>query len=264
MNISPARQTLRNSGMSFRSKPGQQTPPDSTPKDGLVMGSWAKKLAPAMTLAMMLSACAPHDGAPAPTPEPTAVEQPIPAPKAADPAPQVSIERPDVIQEFPVHGAGEMQYNFSSRDVEILSRNSVTADQLAPDAPHLTALGVDSYQGTKTYPEGADSFHMLTGGFKECTDMSSEGQCREVKDNFIGYKHLSCTYKDEATGEKVRVLQRSTVHMRTPEMDKYVCGGHRLEHDAEWNTYSPKQTDKMGNPLYLNPANIVEMTPIPQ
>lgn len=233
------------------------------PEDGLLSGRWAQRLAPAMTLAVALSACAPHDGAPVATPTPTPVEQPAPIRTAPEPEPEARvIERPVKLTQFPVHREGELTYNYTSAEVEAMTRTSVTADQLKPGEPRLTAQGVDAYQGTKTYPEGADTWHIYSSGFKECTDMDYFGNCQKVDDNFLFYKHVECTYRDEASGEKVRVLQRSPAHMRTKEMDKYVCGGHRLEHDPEWNTYTPKQTDFYGQTLYLNPAHIVEITPV--
>lgn len=47
-------------------------------------------------------------------------------------------------------------------------------------------------------------------------------------------------------------------------MQQKVCGGHVLtpENEGGFTTWTPRQTDKDGNTLYLNPAHIIEVRPL--
>jgi hypothetical protein len=171
------------------------------------------------------------------------------------PEPVVEIERPPQ-ENLPLRGQGANAYHLTTRELEAKVSGSLTADQLPPGSPRFTAAKFDPVQASKLYPEGQVA-HLMTGGIKECTDTDWAGECQKTRDNLILYKHISCKYRNEETGEKVRILQRSPFHMRTPEMEKSVCGGHRLVKD-EWG-YQPVQTDSQGQTLYLNPSYIVKV-----
>jgi hypothetical protein len=49
-----------------------------------------------------------------------------------------------------------------------------------------------------------------------------------------------------------------------PQMQRNVCGGHRLSYDPASMSYEPQQTDTRGNQLYLNPSNIISAVPLDQ
>lgn len=152
---------------------------------------------------------------------------------------------------------GGKVYHFPKGTMASVTAKHLTADSIGAGAPKLTAYGVDPNQGTKQYPEGQVSW-TLTEPFKECTAKSSEGTCLETRWESISYKNISCTYRNENTGELVRVLHRSTANSDTSRMDRSVCAGHRLVKDSN-GFYGPVQTDARGNKLYVNPLNIVEM-----
>lgn len=210
----------------------------------------------AAALALVLNGCGgPPPPAPAAAPvEPAAAELPV----TPEPEPRPALAPPRLMSGFALQGQSPHQYHLSSANLEVLTRTSLTADQLAPDAPHLTARGVDPSQASKTYPYGPN-ITVLSQSFVECTATDYLGNCRQTAENLIVAKTVECNYQDEKTGESVRVLQYAPFHMRTPQMDIGVCGGHRLVPD-EWGA-APAQTDAAGHTLYLNPAHIITILP---
>lgn len=152
---------------------------------------------------------------------------------------------------------GGERYHFPEGAMDYFGARHLTADQLPANAPRLTARRVDKNQTSKRYPDGG-KFHMLTEPFKECTQFAPDGTCAKAEWNSIRYVNLSCLYENEATGETVRVLHRSTMHNDTSSMDASVCAGHRLVKESKWSM-QPYQTDVSGKTLYVNPLHIVEM-----
>ena len=157
---------------------------------------------------------------------------------------------------------GGKVYHFPEGAMARVTAKHVTADSLGPGAPKLTAYGVDPRQFSKQYPEGQISWS-LTEPYKECTAQSADGTCLETRWESITYQNISCLYKNENTGETVRVLHRSTNSRETSNMDRGVCAGHRLVKDAN-GFYGPVQTNSRGEKLYVNPLNIVEMEVVSQ
>ena len=155
---------------------------------------------------------------------------------------------------------GGERYHFEAGVMDRVAARHLTADQLPEGAPRLTARGVDPNQSSKVYLE-AGKGHMLSEPFKECTQFASDGSCTEAKWDIVQYVNLSCVYKDESTGELMRVLHRSTSTNETKPMDRSVCAGHRLIKENKWS-YQPLQTDPAGNTLYLNPLHIIKMEPV--
>ncbi len=167
------------------------------------------------------------------------------------------------------------------------TKNSVTAAELKPDQPRFTAMGVDSSQMTKLYHGSSQPFAFVES--PEIAQKEDVQHCRkdvkatigpdgkEQKICVGGFKNatvkavnLSCVYKNENDGKLYRVLQSSKFFEApfhkggTPAMQQKVCGGHVLESKNEggFSTWSPKQVDKAGSQLYLNPEHIIKATPI--
>ncbi len=170
-----------------------------------------------------------------------------------DPLLEQKILTPDTTQG---NEAGE-RYHFAEGAMDYFAARHLTAEQLPANAPRLTARRVDKNQGSKKYPDGGQ-VHMLTEPFKECTEFAPDGTCSKAEWNMIQYVNLSCLYENEATGETVRVLHRSTMSNDTNQMDRKVCAGHRLVKESKWSI-QPHQTDRSGKTLYVNPLHIVEM-----
>lgn len=157
---------------------------------------------------------------------------------------------------------GGLLYHFPEGAMDNIAAKHVTGDFLGKGAPRLTARGVDPNQFSKKYPEGQVHWQ-LTEPYKECTSFSTDGNCLETRWSSISYQNISCLYKNEDTGEMVRVLHRSTNTSDTDSMNRGVCAGHRLVKDAN-GFYNPVQTDSGGNTLYVNPLNIVQMETVSQ
>ena len=177
---------------------------------------------------------------------------------AVDPLLGQKWQTPDQVQ----GKEGGQLYHFAKGAMAQVTAKHVTADSLSPDAPRLTARGVDPNQSSKQYPQGQVGWR-LTEPFKECTEFSSDGTCLSTRWESITYKNLSCLYKNETTGETVRVLHRSTDNTDTDQMNRSVCAGHRLVKDSN-GFWGPVQTDSRGNTLYVNPLNIVQMEVVSQ
>lgn len=152
---------------------------------------------------------------------------------------------------------GGKVYHYAKDSMDRATAKSVTADYLPPGAPRLTARGVDPNQTTKQYPDGQKGWS-LTEPYKECTANAPDGTCTETRWSGIQYTNLSCVYQDEATGEMVRVMHRSTSNKNTDAMNKSVCAGHRLVKDSN-DMWGPVQTNSAGETLYVNPMHIIEM-----
>lgn len=175
-----------------------------------------------------------------------------------DPLLEQKWQTPDQVQ----GKEGGKLYHYAKGAMAEATAKHVTADSLSPDAPRLTARGVDPNQSSKQYPQGQVGWR-LTEPFKECTEFSSDGTCLSTRWESITYKNLSCLYKNETTGETVRVVHRSTNSSDTDQMNRSVCAGHRLVKDSN-GFWGPVQTDSRGNTLYVNPLNIVQMEVVSQ
>lgn len=167
------------------------------------------------------------------------------------------------------------------------TKNSVTAAELKPDQPRFTALGVDSTQMSKLYHGTSAPFAFVDS--PELSQKDDIQHCRkdvkvtigpdgkEQKICVGGFRNatvkavnLSCLYRNEKDGQVYRVLQSSKFFEApfhkggTPNMQQKVCGGHVLEsaNEGGFSTWSPKQKDKAGNTLYLNPEHIIKATPV--
>lgn len=159
----------------------------------------------------------------------------------------------------------------STQEVEAASRNSVTAAELQPGQHRFTAAGVDPNQASKVYhkPDSAkkDTSYGTsvndTPIFLQClkTDAAT-GKCQQNRTNQISHVTLSCLYRDEADGQVYRVVHKSMQNFATKEMERMVCGGHRLERqNSDFPDYRPVQVDAQGNGLYLNPNNVIAILP---
>lgn len=234
----------------------------------LARAGWLKKMAGVLTLTLALGACTPPGTTEAvqqPLPQKPVAQQMVEKPaqptveiKAPAPEP-VHIEPMKVVKDLPLRGEGEHAYHFTSRDVDVLTKTTLTQAELGTSSQRYTPVGVDSGQTSKRYPEG-QVLHQMTELFQECTRMDYQGNCQETRANIIQYKHISCLYRDETTGQTVRILQRSPSHVGTSAMNRFVCGGHKLK-AGKWGP-EPVQTDYHGNPLYLNPFQIVDVQPV--
>lgn len=167
------------------------------------------------------------------------------------------------------------------------TQNTVTAEELKPGQPRFTAHGVDSQQMTKLYhgrsapyafvdsPEiyTKDDIQHCRKGSKTVTgpDGSSKDQCvGGFKTAQVKETTLSCVYKNEDDGKHYRVTHASKFFTApfhkagTPMMQQKVCGGHVLvsKNEGGFSTWSPRQTDQSGKPLYLNPEHILEVKPL--
>lgn len=159
----------------------------------------------------------------------------------------------------PVGGKGGVRYHYPAGAMGTAFNKSVTAEFLGPGSPRLTAARLDPNQSSKLYPEG-QAIHQLTEPFKECTKSNPDGSCAEAKWESVSYKNISCLYENEATGETVRVLHRSTHTSKTDAMNRGVCAGHILKKGpGKWPQWDPVQHDAQGRKLYVNPAVIVQM-----
>ena len=105
----------------------------------------------------------------------------------------------------------------------------------------------------------------LGTSFRYCVAMNaSNSTCSASLSNQISYKLLSCQYKN-AEGKIDTVLHRSYEHQYTHNMQRGVCGGHRLESSMVdgFSQWGPVQVSADGVPLYLNPGNIIATLPAP-
>lgn len=178
--------------------------------------------------------------------------------KPTDPLLEQKFTTPDTTQG---NNGGE-RYHYVDGAMDYIAARHLTAEQLPPGAPRLTARRVDKNQSSKRYPDGGKG-HLLSEPFKECTQFAPDGTCAKAEWNSIQYINLSCLYENEATGELVRVLHRSTMSNGTSAMDRSVCAGHRLVQESKWSI-QPHQTDSSGKTLYVNPLHIVEMEVVNQ
>lgn len=167
------------------------------------------------------------------------------------------------------------------------TKNTVTAAELQPDQPRFTAQNVDQNQMSKLYHGRSAPFAFVdspeiaqTEQIQHCrkdvqTAIGKDGT--EQKQCVGGFKQaqvkattLSCVYRNEGDGKFYRVLQNSKYFEApfhkggTPMMQQKVCGGHVLTpvNEGGFTTWTPRQTDKDGNTLYLNPAHIIEARPL--
>ena len=162
-----------------------------------------------------------------------------------------------------------LRYEKTLEQVQLATRNSLTADQIPSGQPHFTAWDVDSMQATKIYhnpdtlaPTDGSSAQLRPEGerFQMCTRFAPSGACSTALSNQISYSVLSCVYYKHQDGQFYRVTHRSYQHQQTHAMQRNVCGGHELRREAgEFASYVPQQTTRDGDQLFLNPANILKI-----
>lgn len=162
-----------------------------------------------------------------------------------------------------------LRYEKTLEQVQLATRNSLTAEQIPSGQPHFTAWDVDSMQSTKIYhnpdtlarTDGHSPETRTEGGrFQMCTKFAPSGACSTALSNQISYSVLSCVYYKHQDGQFYRVTHRSYQHQQTHSMQRNVCGGHELRREAgEFASYLPQQTTRDGDQLFLNPANILKI-----
>jgi len=162
-----------------------------------------------------------------------------------------------------------LRYEKTLDQVQLATRNSLTAEQIPSGQPHFTAWDVDSTQSTKIYhnpntlaPTDGHSPETKTDGptFQMCKSFGPSGACVTALSNQLSYSVLSCVYYKHEDGQFYRVTHRSYQHQHTHAMQRNVCGGHELRREAgEFASYAPQQTTRDGDQLFLNPANILKV-----
>ena len=134
--------------------------------------------------------------------------------------------------------------------------------QQAQAAGTLTPARLAELMQRYEYKDGGPNINQGTS-FRYCVSMSpSSLKCNAALNNQISYKLLSCQYKN-AEGKLETVIHRSYQHQYTNNMQRGVCGGHRLESKMVdgFSQWGPVQVSPEGAPLYLNPANIIATLP---
>ena len=162
-----------------------------------------------------------------------------------------------------------LQFDMSREQVDQVTSNSVTAEQIGEGQPHFTAWDVDPSQSSKWYhnPETLEVVNGYGGQtrpdgdrFRMCSRFNTQGECTGVLMNQVSYSILSCIYYKQEDGQFYRVTQRSYQHQQTHAMQRNVCGGHELRHDgSQFASYAPYQLNREGDQLFLNPANIIKV-----
>ncbi len=204
----------------------------------------------------------------------TAIERVIEAPAPPKPQEQREIvadyqaQRPAqlTIQKLEGRPTTGIRYQYTRAELDAASRNTVSGAELKPGDLRFTAHGVDSGQASKQYHQSGSltvlddgaQISNSTDSFTMCANINKGGEnCAGGFPNKIQHSTLSCIYRNEADGGLYRVVHQSHHHYQTNAMQKNVCGGHELRSsDGAWMPY---QTGTDGSPLYLNPANILQV-----
>jgi hypothetical protein len=162
-----------------------------------------------------------------------------------------------------------VQFDQTREQVDLATRNSVTAEQIPEGQPHFTAWDVDPNQSSKWYhnPETLAQVNGYGGQtrtegerFRMCTRFTTTGNCASALMNQVSYSVLSCIYYKQEDGQFYRVTHKSYQHQQTHAMQRNVCGGHELRREGgEFATWAPSQVTKDGDQLFLNPANILRV-----